>query len=1200
MNPLRTLESLYARIPGLRWIAALSKPAVRVAVAAAVALLAVLLLAWILVGLLPLVPVRFWQLAALCLAAFGVLWWFLVGARRYSRRGFSRKRIGDLGPGNPEDEREPLARMQAAIAEAKRTIARSPEMGRGRDPLYRVPWVLFVGDRDANVPGLLQAAGKASPFPAPASDDAQLWRWWFHKAMIAIEMHPRVVCEPGARLERGLWYQALTLLRAERDKLALNGIVACVSARTLLAGGEPARAAGIRLRRLVDEAMEHLQLRLPVYFLVTGLEEVPGYAQFRAALPTEAFDQALGFRLPENEAVSAASSARVDEILDPIVERLHALRLGALRAQGTVQQRRGTFEFVQAFPRMAAGLRALVAQMLEDNPFQRTPRWRGLYFAGAADGAHPAGAFVSDLFARFLPADQPLATPSARGSGGRMTGAALGVATMLGLSAVLSHGLSTAYRDDTALRARTQVACQEPRGAGAGGRIAWVAACGRTIQQLEAATAGTSLGFGLRRADRDIEQLKQRVVQDFSRLILAPYDQMLEADLARSGGVGIGHALAVAQRLRLLDGCRRQRAACADEAKHNVVFDPDSRLFAPFQSGESDVRVDRERAAALFDTYLGYLRWQRRGALDDEQRRLEQEFGQVLARYRPRAEDFEAWAARRRPALTLQAFWLPRGRVVGAEPGSLPSIPGAYTREAWEGVVAPWLDTVRERQPARAAVADAFRGAYFAAWFRAWGAFQARFSEGAGFWKGGYDQLAARAAGRDNPYRFFFDTARRHLSALPLKLDAGVRWGAAWDEARADWLRGWRPIGRFVGGTVSGWLSGIGADPRIEPPPWLPAMLASLRTVEGEQRPLFAKAYLQLEADAGGQESYQLVSAFFQARGRPADGPAADYAQLLAAVEKPDKADATRFTGADMAAWSVVQGPARLLLLLTVQRAADHVQARWKQAVADPVAALPPPEQVAALYGEQGKLNAFVDDWLGPFLTERERTPVKVAGIAFPLSTAFKAMVAGKGRFASLLGQTRPFMAGSFAFTGASGGGGLREAPEGTVLEIDCGQRVYRAVSGATTGGDARARVSVVWSPDACIEARVRIFLAPPDALDAAMQGGTQAAAATPPAGQAPPSPPPAEPAVALLRIYPGPEGFRQLVEDFSTGQKHYAVPELQDAYTPEQWQQAMTRLGAPGFDGVTVRLQADPSDELLRYFAASEQPAGVPASIVE
>src|SRR3546814_16110765 len=103
------------------------------------------------------------------------------------------------------------------------------------------------------------------------------------------------------------------------------------------------------------------------------------------------------------------------------------------------------------------------------------------------------------------------------------------------------------------------------------------------IEQLEAAAAGTSLGFGIRRADKDIEQLKQQVVQDFSRLILAPYDQMLGTDLAR-GEAGLEHALAVAQRLRLLEDCRRLRQECARAAGlHTLVFDPTSRTSPHFQ-----------------------------------------------------------------------------------------------------------------------------------------------------------------------------------------------------------------------------------------------------------------------------------------------------------------------------------------------------------------------------------------------------------------------------------------------------------------------------------------------------------------------------------------------------------------------------------------------------------------------------------------
>lgn len=379
-------------------------------------------------ALIPGIPPQFWQLLGLCLAALAVLWWFTSGARKYLRAGRARGRTGDLGPGNPDDERAPLAKMSAAIQAAKRVIRRSPWLvdirgAGGRNKLYRVPWMLFLGDADANVHGLLQAASAISPFPTPAGGEGEvIWRWWFFKSLIAIETSPRIVCDASARTERGLWYQALMQLASQRDRLPLNGIVACIGARSLLGDADASKDAGVRLRRLVDEAMEHLEVRVPVYVLVTGLETLPGYASFRAAVPAEVFAQAMGWRLPEDEAVNAGTSAQFDGLFALVAERLHALRLTALAAQHEVKGRRGVFEFVQSISGLQGGLRRLVGLLLEDDPFQRTPRWRGLYFTGGAEPAAPAGAFVADLFTRFLPADQPLARPSFKGRGGR-TGA---------------------------------------------------------------------------------------------------------------------------------------------------------------------------------------------------------------------------------------------------------------------------------------------------------------------------------------------------------------------------------------------------------------------------------------------------------------------------------------------------------------------------------------------------------------------------------------------------------------------------------------------------------------------------------------------------------------------------------------------------------------------------------------------------------
>lgn len=626
MNPLELVErlfsgvgSVFSRIGSLyaQGANATRKPWLRRIVVTLVLLLVLAGVVFLGLALIPLVPMRFWQVLAICLVALVVLWWFMTGQRKASLKGRTRKRIGDLGPGNAEDEQAPLARMGQAIAEAKRTIARSPDIDKGRAPLYRIPWMLFVGDQAADVDGVLRAGSQVSPFPPPDKDEMEaddVWRWWFFKSMIAVEMHPRVVCDASARLDRGLWYQALMKLADEREKLPLNGIVVAVAVQTLLGPADALKDTATRLRRLVDEAMEHLQVRMPVYFVVSGLDRLPGYQQVRATLPAEAFTQVLGHRFADGEAASGANG-QLAAVFGPIAERLHALRMTALRAQATPSQRRAVFDFVESLRQAEQGLSLFVTLMLEDNPFQRTPRWRGLYFAGAADAAHREGAFVSDLFTRFLPSDQPLAGASFRGNAGRMAVAGLGVLAMLGLSASIAYGLSSARRDDTTLLAQTRSACAEVADRTSSGRIRWVAGCGRTIESLEAAASDTLLSFGIRRADRDIDTLRKRVVEDFANLILAPEDQMLATDI-QQGRAGIEHVLGLTQRLRLLEQCRSNDQGCRQrELPNNVSFDARSRLFAPFVSPDHDTRQDRDNAAALFATYLGYLRWQKKTSL---------------------------------------------------------------------------------------------------------------------------------------------------------------------------------------------------------------------------------------------------------------------------------------------------------------------------------------------------------------------------------------------------------------------------------------------------------------------------------------------------------------------------------------------------------------------------------------------------------
>ena len=160
----------------------------------------------------------------------------------------------------------------------------------------------------------------------------------------------------------------------------LNGIVVCVT-RTCSAQDGAWRRAATRLRQCVDEAAEHLRLHLPVYLVVTGLERSPACRTFCAALPSEALAQALGHRLPDN-----TDGARgLDDLFDPLILRLHALRMALLRSQPEPARRLAIHGFVEQFRALQPGLRTLAEHMFDGRPQPRR-RWRGLYFTAAPVG----------------------------------------------------------------------------------------------------------------------------------------------------------------------------------------------------------------------------------------------------------------------------------------------------------------------------------------------------------------------------------------------------------------------------------------------------------------------------------------------------------------------------------------------------------------------------------------------------------------------------------------------------------------------------------------------------------------------------------------------------------------------------------------------------------------------------------------------
>lgn len=218
--------------------------------------------------------------------------------------------------------------------------------------------------------------------------DLPIW-WW---GLLAL-------CVAGFAL---LW----TSVR-RRGTSPLKGIVVYVDAKELLRDEAAVTANGARLRQKVGEMAQQVRLRLPVHVVVTGLESLEGYGVVHAALPAEVRAQAIGHRLRDN------GGPDVDEAIDTLFTRLHALRMALLRAHPQIAERLAVHRFFEALRVSETGLRLLAKEMFtREERDAATQLCLGFYLAAAVSDGGVGGAFTEDLFRRFLPADQAFARMS--------------------------------------------------------------------------------------------------------------------------------------------------------------------------------------------------------------------------------------------------------------------------------------------------------------------------------------------------------------------------------------------------------------------------------------------------------------------------------------------------------------------------------------------------------------------------------------------------------------------------------------------------------------------------------------------------------------------------------------------------------------------------------------------------------------------
>jgi IcmF-related N-terminal domain len=213
---------------------------------------------------------------------------------------------------------------------------------RGKD-IYKLPWFVIIGESGSGKSMAIRNSG--IDFPPGMQDELQgsggtiNMDWWFTNRGIIVDTAGKMIIPDEAESDlRGEWkpqtewIEFLRLLRRSRPHCPINGLLLVLSTESLIkdSADKIARKAS-RLAQQLDLIQRTLDVRFPVYLLVTKCDLMEGFREFSDNITDPLLQhQMFGWSNPD-PLDAAFRPDLVEQFLNTVADRVRRRRLALLR-----------------------------------------------------------------------------------------------------------------------------------------------------------------------------------------------------------------------------------------------------------------------------------------------------------------------------------------------------------------------------------------------------------------------------------------------------------------------------------------------------------------------------------------------------------------------------------------------------------------------------------------------------------------------------------------------------------------------------------------------------------------------------------------------------------------------------------------------------------------------------------------------------
>lgn len=309
-----------------------------------------------------------------------------------------------LAEGEDEDD---SAVLRSRMKDALTTLRAS---GKGQaDYLYDLPWYIIIGPPGSGKTTALvnsgldfPLAGGRTPAAIAGIGGTRYCDWWFTEDAVLVDTAGRYTTQDSnAALDRRSWLSFLGLLKKNRPRQPINGVIIALSIADLVSLDETeltAHSGAIRSR--LNELHDLLKIDFPVYVLFTKMDLIAGFTEFYADLGEMQRRMVWGATF-QNPGKNQNLVGRVPEEFDALLERLSEFLPDRLQAENDPTARLRVFGFPAQFATLKPPIVAFLGRIFEPTRYHANAALRGFYFTSGTQQGTPIDRIIGSLSQSF-------------------------------------------------------------------------------------------------------------------------------------------------------------------------------------------------------------------------------------------------------------------------------------------------------------------------------------------------------------------------------------------------------------------------------------------------------------------------------------------------------------------------------------------------------------------------------------------------------------------------------------------------------------------------------------------------------------------------------------------------------------------------------------------------------------------------------